>query len=56
MAYREQLHVEEGSGDELLVSPAVSSHDFVCVHIGADDGHGLVTIPLKLACNQLGST
>lgn len=56
LAHREQLHVEEGFGDELLVSSAVSSQDFVCVRIGADDGHGLVTIPLELACNQLGST
>lgn len=55
LAHREQLHVEEGFGDELLVSSAVLSHDSVCVLVGADDGHNLVTIPLILACNQLGS-
>lgn len=49
-AHAEQLlRVEEGSGDELLVPPAVSRHHSLSVHVAADDGHSLVTIPLKLA-------
>lgn len=52
----QRLHVEEGFGDELLVPSVVSGHDFVPAHFSADDGDGLVTIPLELACNQFGST
>lgn len=55
-AVYQRLHVEEGLGDELLVPSAVSGHDLVPAHIGADDGDSLIPIPLKLTCNQFGST